>query len=351
MSDDQLSISQNNDIAKFIFGSRLYGTNDENSDFDYKVVFLPPLKDLLCTNKKIKNYKIRDAAPNEKVGAGEEECEFIPLQRFAIDFFNGQTYAYEIAITALSDKEHKYHEYLNSDISGLFYHFVDGLYSKFITNDISKMVGYAINQAMVYGLKGERLQILLDLVDVLSPVAQQPENWKLLDVKHLIDPLLGPRLRYTQVTGPNDELIDSIEVNNKKQFALTNGVKYFVKQLETMIAKYGHRANEATKDNVDWKALSHAIRIISQANDLLKFGKFDLPIKNAEYIKSIKQGLIPYEEAYDFFQSLNIEMEGLLKTSRLPSRTVELEEQFDEWFSNWMLTFYRFKEKNNNGTI
>ena len=46
-------------LFKTLTGSKLYGTNSENSDTDIKGVFLPDIKDLLL-NKAPKHYTIKE---------------------------------------------------------------------------------------------------------------------------------------------------------------------------------------------------------------------------------------------------------------------------------------------------
>src|SRR6478609_1788353 len=79
-------------------GSRLYGTDTPESDYDFKAIVLPALDDLLL-NKKLTNRKEKPEGhgPQDKMTAGGTETEYLPLQVFLDDFFSGQTYALEIA--------------------------------------------------------------------------------------------------------------------------------------------------------------------------------------------------------------------------------------------------------------
>ena len=48
-----------NELLRTVYGSHLYGTSTPSSDFDYKVVYLPPLEDvLLGKEKKLKTKEL-----------------------------------------------------------------------------------------------------------------------------------------------------------------------------------------------------------------------------------------------------------------------------------------------------
>jgi len=326
-------------LVKVTFGSRLYGTNDENSDIDSKVIYLPDIAKLLI-GVAPKNSKERAVGPNAKMMAGEEEIEYIPLQRFAIDFFEGQSYAYELAFAIANDTQSVFHTIYDND-SFRIYHFISRLIHKFLTCDISKMVGYAIHQSQVYGVKGERLKALTSLVEVLRPVAIENKSATLAEWNIVIAPLLSDLVFYTKINGTNDAYIDKPAlVVNGKVFALNNSVSYVVEQLDKMIVKYGHRAQKATVDSIDWKALSHAIRIVAQANTILVNGYLQFPLPEADYLRAVKQGKVPFEDAVSMFEQLNNEMEANLKTSKLRAKTPELRHEFDEWLGEQLKDFY-----------
>lgn len=58
-------------IVKMKFGSHLYGTNTEDSDVDYKGVFLPSKKEILLDGTI--TYPLRDAPFLLKVKSGQIE--------------------------------------------------------------------------------------------------------------------------------------------------------------------------------------------------------------------------------------------------------------------------------------
>ena len=77
-----------------------------------------------------------------------------------------------------------------------------------------------------------------------------------------------------------------VEVLGKK-FRSTITVEYFAQKIRDMEAQFGNRSRSSAK-GVDWKALSHAVRVINEVEELLDDGFITFPLKNREYIKSIK---------------------------------------------------------------
>lgn len=329
-------------LATLKFGSSLYGTNDETSDIDLKSIYLADIKQTLL-GKAPKNFKLREAKPNEKVAAGDTEVEYIPLQRLAFDFLDGQTYAYEMVFAFL--QEGNLVEYVNKDYRAQLTSFLKGLSSKFLTSDISKIVAYAMHQANMYGLKGGRLNAFNSLVSTLTPYVSKKEHIRLIDVKEVLDKLIDTDHIYyghvfSTVTGKKD--LDALFIN-KKAFHLTNTVAYVVEEVEKMIAKYGHRAAKARDNEVDWKALSHAIRISYQSTELLQTGRLQFPLQIADYLRNVKRGRVDYDDAVRAFELFNDEMLELLKTTSLKTKTPDLRDELEGWLARWLLTFYRLQ--------
>lgn len=136
------------------FGSNLYGTQTPTSDIDLKHIVLPSLDDLLL-GKAVKNVvKKTNKEMFRKNSAEDVDAEFVPLQVFALDFFNGQTYALELAFSVDGTDAHQ--EIHNASIVT----FCHALRENFLTSDVTALVGYAVNQASLYSDKGERLNAL-----------------------------------------------------------------------------------------------------------------------------------------------------------------------------------------------
>lgn len=330
-------------LAKIMSGSRQYGTNTPESDYDYKVLFLPSIEDLLMGRRiDISKKRPEGLGPNDKMIDGEEESEHIPLQKAAKDFMDGQTYALELFFAI--NQNYMIDLYGDTHLK----EFTKELIDKFLNNNISKMCGYAISQAQVYGLKGERLatieKLILDLDQMLEEKVVSVDD-RLFALEGWLSQNKTDFLYLTKIKGTKAQQDEqpAIQINNRT-YSLTTAVGHFRKALDILKSKYGTRAI-ASQEGTDWKALSHAVRVADEARNLLTTGQLTFPSKIAPLLLQIKQGQIAYEEALAIFNKINIEMEATLKTTKIQGRTPELAIEFNDWLSKQLLKFYNIQEQ------
>jgi hypothetical protein len=281
--------------------------------------------------------------PNDKMIDGEEESEHIPLQKFAKDFLDAQTYALEVAFAIKQD-------YMIDLVpeNSFFYVFTCELIEKFLNSNITKMVGYAISQAQVYGLKGERLstieKLMVDLDEMIEKKLVSVDD-NLFNIEMWLGQNQTEFLFLTKIKGTKSQFDEqpAIQINNRT-YSLTTRIGHFREALTILKNKYGTRA-AASQEGVDWKALSHAIRVAHEAVSLLNNGELIFPSVIAPLLLQIKKGEVPYEEALSLFSEINKTMELALKTTKLQERTPELTNEFDRWLPKQLLKFYNLSEK------
>ena len=106
--------------------------------------------------------------------------------------------------------------------------------------------------------------------------------------------------------------------------------------MQKLVDEYGQRALQAeSQQGIDWKALSHAVRVGTQALELLRTGHVTFPLLNADHVRSIKKGELPY-------QQVSAEIEGLLEQVEEAALFSRLPEKADtEWIDNFVAEVYR----------
>ena len=181
----------------------------------------------------------------------------------------------------------------------------------FYTKNMKSFVGYARKQAAKYGIKGDRIVALQQVVSFLKDIhldARLAEVWKYLpapDHVHFLAAEPPSGVRMYQVCG--------------KKFQETVTVRYILERLEKEIVSYGDRAKQAANnEGVDWKAFSHAIRAANQVYNILTEGEYKYPLKNGKFIRMVKLGQIDYEMAEAVLIDFMDEIEKLIETSTLP---------------------------------
>lgn len=322
-----MKVDKNNVIALVPSGSRLYGTFHEKSDYDFKAIVLPSMDDLLC-NKKLQNVKEKPIGikAQDKMIAGGVETEYLPLQVFLDDFYNGQTYALE---TAFAISQGFYEG--DADFKAI----IDELLSLFLNRNVKKMMGYAIGQARLYGVKTERYASIKRIIELIQKQIMIDGELvtSLIDHPLLITELFTiEHVKFIQISthGNDTNKVDAIDVIGKT-YLFTNKLTTIVNSLHIVFEQYGGRVKEFEGEGVDWKALSHAIRITEQVVELCSTCRIVFPRPNAKKLADIKNGKITVIEATTLLTELFTCAELATSKSHLREQTPELFKQFEEW--------------------
>lgn len=287
-------------VCKTQFGSHLYGTATPTSDIDVRGVFIPSKRDILLG---------RIPKTNREQEAGkEEDYELYSIHQFVKLACEGQTLAFDMLWAPAS-----------MTVRGDAAHVWDDLVSKrhmFISKRMNAFIGYARGQAAKYSLKGERLAKLEAFLGVLKS-AQGDELWNIWDKLPKDDERVNPQaIPELQIAG--------------KWFGATTRINLVRTSIEGTIAAYGQRAN-ASKEGVDWKAMSHAVRVSLELHELLNTREIKFPLTYADSLLRIKQGLVPLETVHDYIDECLRSIEEIMSKSDLPE-TVDR-----EFWDSWLL--------------
>lgn len=267
------------------FGSYLYGTNNENSDTDYKGIFLPSKRQCYL-NKISKSFTYSTGNTHGKNTSNDVDIQIWSLQYFIKLVSSGETNALDLLYS------HTYPEMVVYSDTGMSNVFNNHL-SLFSTKDCNAYIGYAISQAKKYGIKGTRLNILKKVCNFLETIPEESNSCKLDAIMPtIINELYDAS--YCFIKSIKD--IPSLVICGKVHQSTIN-IGEFKTRLFKEYKSYGERARLAEQSKgVDWKALSHAMRAICQMNELLKTGKIHYPLVTAPLLKRIKTGKYTFPE-------------------------------------------------------
>lgn len=335
------------------FGSRLFGTSTPLSDTDIKHIELPSIQGLLVGHK-IENRVVKtNEAPNTKNGVNDVDVEFIPLQRLARDFYEGQSYALEIAFSI--DGSHAGQTHFDEDgnilppgENSLFRDFIAELKANFLSSNINAMMGYVVNQANIYSFKGERLNIARDALAMLrtgdpnltiGAMMMQGGSFA-AEASRLAEscPKYFSLARYDIGGGRDAPCFKLLE----KTLPWSVKVSLGIQTVAANVKKYGQRAHEASADNVDWKATMHAVRIVDEGLALLRDHQLTMPHspEAAKRLLSIRRGELPLNSIRSELDEKIEILKNLSLTTSLPPISPELSARFDDWLQGWMMRFY-----------
>lgn len=293
-----------NIIVKMKFGSHLYGTADENSDLDYKGIYLPTKKQILLNRvKRSYTFTTKDG-PISKNTKDDIDIEYYSLQYFIKLACEGQT----AALDMLHAPKHMFIEQAYPIWSKICYH-----RKKFYTKRLEAFVGYARKQAAKYGIKGSRLDIVKRAIDILDGF---DEGLTMDDIWFLLP------------EGEHSRFIDD-SPNGVRQYQIcgrilqsTQKIGYTLSILSKIYDEYGKRAQRAmNNEGIDWKAVSHAIRAAYQIKELFLEEHITFPLPQAKFLSAVKRGELDYQsEVAPKLEDLMDEVEELAKKSKFPEK-------------------------------
>ena len=331
-----------------LFGSRLYGTQTPTSDLDVKHVYLPDLADMLVGKQLVNKVKKTNTEKNTRNGVDDVDEEFLPVQVFAKDFLNGQTYALELAFALEgTHADQTLYDYTDE----LFRSFVFELRTKFLTSNVKALMGYAVNQASLYSFKGERLNVVREVKVLLKMTSSAFVDHRVGDCM-LEDKQFAERMNELTVKYPKYFKQETYDVGGgdmrpcfkllEKTLPYSDRAAQALRVVDALEKRYGTRADAATVDNVDWKATMHALRVVDEGLQLLEFGTLTFPFtpNYVEYLLAVKFGRVDLALVKEELDEKLERLKTLEQTTKLRPLTPDLTKEFETWLATWMRRFY-----------
>lgn len=296
-------------LFKTKFGSHLYGTDTPKSDLDYKGIFLASIRDIVLKKDKHVFY---DSTKKSNAGyrnsPDDIDMEFKELREFIREAMAGQTYALDMLFSTENMWIDKSNEW----------HFIAENRQKLLSKNVQPFLGYIRQQTAKYGLKGARLA---ELQRVLKYFEQKPEKDTIGE--HIEGLELSEFVSICELSQPRPH--GEAPINEKylevlgKKFQLKTQIANLLRPLRKFDEEYGGRSRMAAKnEGVDWKAVSHAFRCSFQLIELAENQHIQFPLKEAEFLKQVKAGMITWLELQDQLSELMEKSFKALENSLLP---------------------------------
>lgn len=316
-------------IVTIKFGSHLYGTTTPASDLDFKSVYIPSPQDILLQRVKGSINKSRQKAEKEKNLPGEIEEESYSLQRYLDLAARRSTVALDVLFAP---------EWSMTQPPALEWQELVANRHRLLTRRHVAFVGYCRQQANKYGIKGSRVAAARVSLSLLNNLVETHGGSKKLGQ---FEEAVAREIASTEhmlivdIPLPSGAVIRHWDVCGRK-LPFTASVKNARDVVKRLVDEYGQRALQAeSQQGVDWKALSHAVRVGTQALEFLATAHVTFPLPNAEHILAIKTGQLPYRE-------VSAEIESLLEQVEAASAKSSLPEHPDrEWIDSFVARVYR----------
>ena len=301
------------------YGSKLYGTDNPNSDTDYKGIFIPNQESVLL-KRDMEHYNFNSNDNNTRNGKDDIDLQLFSIYKFFHLLKKGETGAMDILFSMfredtqlINDKE--------------FTSVIMENYKRFYNKNLHSFVGYCVGQSKVYNIRGERFNELHLFVDYFNSLVKEQGSEKLQTLFPTIEKMLEEKgFKYVKfVFAPTSRgsgvTKDGIYIQVLgKRFLGTVTIDYFAEKITDMEKQFGNRAKASAK-GVDFKALSHAVRVINEVEELLDVGFITFPLKNRVYIRSIKEGYESLEDVMNYIDNRLDVVYEKLDNSDLPEKS------------------------------
>lgn len=317
-------------IVKMLFGSHLYGTNTPSSDTDRMSVHIPDATDILL--QSVKDEIIvgaRQKSEGEKNTPCDVDNKSFSLQKFLNLAAEGQT----VAIDMLFVPRYAVEE---SSVSAWWFYIVQNRL-RLLSKKSAAFVGYCRQQANKYGIKGSRVAAAKETSEIFSGLASAFPAGKVGQFYYQIAGLVQAHPDHIQIVsgeiGSSGQMGSFFECCGHKvcftaphfeccgrKVCFTAPLKQAAELYGKIYENYGARARLAQENQgVDWKALSHAVRVGGEAVELLTTCNVTFPLPNAAHVLDIKLGRLPYQEVSEEIDNLLVDVEAAAASSPLPA--------------------------------
>lgn len=314
------------------FGSTIYGTSTPTSDTDVKGIFIPKARDIVMQSVQDSINQTTKINKDSRNTPEDVDTEYFSLQKYMELLLEGQTVALDMLFSPpdlwIGNPEIAWFD-------------IQQHKEKFLHKGLSAFTGYCRTQAAKYGIKGTRIASLRVALDYLKTFPKE-EKLLNLDLVLWVLSVQNEFISITEIRNPRGQMEPYLQVNGRKiPFHAT--VKYAVEILEKIFNEYGARALLAEKnEGVDWKALSHAVRVCSQAKELLTDHVITFPRPDAALLLQVKKGELPYNQVAEIIEQGMLEVEEATKNSTLPEKPDRAlaEKIVEEYYSSSVVNEY-----------
>ena len=252
-------------FMKVVSGSKLYGTNMESSDTDYKRIFIPSPRDIVLGKGETSNHVIDRETDDDTVSWSYHKWISLLLKM--------DSNAYEI----LFSPAHNLVEYSKN-----FMNFFPSP-SKILSDNRDSAIGFVHSSMTKYALRGDRLEDFVELVSALSKyktIGDSLEELKTIrNVKLYTDPM--------------GVLMVSL---HGKSYPTTGKLGECIRLFNKYVSSAGARSVNAVASH-DWKGIAHGLRIASQMHELVKTGRIMFPLTNKDEVLAIRKGECSIDDA------------------------------------------------------
>lgn len=277
---------QSTRIYGTLHGSHLYGLATPQSDTDVKGIMLPHAEDILTCRAQPRQDIHRQKQHGERNHADDVDVSFASAPTFVGSLLAGDISAYEVLFAP--SQMH------TADTTALGREFVGQLKAgidRMVSQDIEPMLAYAKRQVIGFQRKSQALGEIARLLAVLDA---HIDCASLLDIGFdALSAAIGASNEFVRIRGnaAAENRDDFYILLYTAKFPARVARHHVATSLRQRAALFGPRTHQASAHGgVDFKALSHALRVLEEGHELVTTRHLTLPRPNAPALLAIKLG-------------------------------------------------------------
>ncbi|TWB47135.1 DNA polymerase beta superfamily protein [Nitrospirillum viridazoti] len=294
------------------FGSHLYGTATPSSDMDYKAVYVPEGRDILLGRARDSVVLTPPKPGGEKNGPGDVDHDAYSLQRYLELVAEGQPVAFDMLFAP---------EAAMMRPPSPVWREMQANSHRLVSRQAGSFLRYGRQQATKFSLRGARVVTAQPGLAVLEAAeATYGALAKLGEARAELTAYVADAQNAVllDLASANGQPLTHLEICGKR-VPFTASIRTAREIVQRLVADYGQRALQAARnEGVDWKGMSHAVRIGREALELLETGRIVFPLAYAPEILAIKQGQRSYDAVAAAIEALLAEVEAAAARSFLP---------------------------------
>jgi putative NIF3 family GTP cyclohydrolase 1 type 2 len=308
-------------------GSQLFGTHTPKSDLDVKGVFLPSLESLILqTSPQQFTSNTNDSGTGLKNSSEDVDITVWSVQFWLKLLIRGDINAVSLLFS---------HTNPDATLPGSSEAFVARLReldpSKFLSKNLSGMMGFAYSQAIKYTDKGKHVR---SLGVALEHLANAKEGLVGDVAPTILATIADPSLARETLSERGILQLVILE----KTFDYTVRASWAMQPLRALEAGYGKRARCAADSGVDFKAFSHSLRVLEEIRQLHSSGGIVYPHEPvfAGVMRAVKLGGYTYDE---LVRMLDVKLSQAREAETSSVLATEVDPQYAQDF---LLSLYDF---------
>ena len=300
-------------IVQMKCGSHLYGTATKNSDLDIKGIYVPDEQEILLQKVKPVISLGTKKSYGEKNTQEDIDYEFFSIAKFLSLVAEGQSIALEMLFAPkqalISQPQQLWQE-------------IKILAFKLFNKKTASFIRYCKQQANKYGIKGLRIKAARIALEYLIRAEKQyGSTVKLSRAANGLNKLVGNNEfltvgEYINYNGTSEKYF---EICGKRTL-FNASIKSSRLVAQKFVDQYGQRALASENNQgIDWKALSHAVRIGREAIEFLTTQNLTFPRPEAKHLHDIRLGMLSFKQISEEIEQILIEVNNAELHSKLPT--------------------------------